>query len=743
MTGSIVLHYRVEERLGAGGMALVYKALDTKLKRQVALKFLPPAAAADAEYRARLIREATTASSLDHQNICTIYEINEVDGQLFVAMAYYPGRTLKAILADGPLPVDRAVRYAMQICAGLDQAHARDIVHRDIKPANLIITPDDVLKIVDFGLARSSDGSTLTHTGSVLGTMAYMSPEQVSGGGVDGRSDLWAVGVVLYEMVSGIRPFGSSITESTPWAILKNPPPPLTLPAGHVPPHLSAVINKALQKLPDDRYQTAAQFLADLRDLGSGSTSLASLGSGLRLPRAAHAIAVLPFENLNADRESEYFSDGLTEDLISALGEVSDLRVVSRGSVFEFKGKAQNVRKVGELLNVNSVLEGSVRRSGSRVRIAAQLTNTGDGYQVWSQRYDRDLSDVFELQDEMARTIVSALKLKLEGDQLGQMERHTDNVEAYECYLKGRFHWNKKTPDGLIAANDFFTKALSHDPRYALAYCGLADYHVLLAGLWLARPDESWPKAKSAAMKALELNPQLAEPHVSLGRVLFFSDWDWEGARREFETALALRPGFVEARSGYTYYFMAMNQLDRALAQIRSALSVDPLSISMNAVEAMILTYLGQHTRAIKRCREALDLEPTFVELYYTLGLACQQEGRFEEAAAAFQKGREVSGNNPLLTGWLGACRAAAGDRDAALVLLDELVDAERTRSVSPLAFAVLYTGLGDHDKAFEWLNRAADARDALLCYIQVVPTYNPLRADPRYRQLLQRMRLV
>ena len=503
-----VLHYEVQEKIGAGGMGVVHKALDTKLKRTVALKFLSGGLAADPEQRQRFIREAMAASSLDHPNICTIYEINEAeDGQLFLAMAYYPGETLSQMLRGGPLSLERTLDIAIQVARALERAHQHGVTHRDIKPANIMFTKG-MVKVLDFGLAKLADDAGLTREGEAMGTVRYMSPEQATGKFVDPRTDIWAMGAVFYEMLTGVAPFVGATSQGVLHAILTQAVTPIAPQFTNVPPEVDWIIAKALAKNTKDRYAQISEMLADLEAIREHRQPSSASGSSVSKPLDAAAMAVLPFENLSGDKENEYFSDGLTEEVINALSQVKGLRVVSRTSSFEFKGKAQDIRKIGEVLKVQSLLEGSVRSIGNRLRVTAQLTDVATGYHVWSHRYDREVSDVFEIQDQISAAIVEALKLALPLRTEHSPASHAEtNMEAYQMCLKGRFYWNKKTPAGLEKAQEFFESALEEDPDCALAYSGLADTYTLMAGYGLAPPCEMWPKAKAAALKAIAANP--------------------------------------------------------------------------------------------------------------------------------------------------------------------------------------------------------------------------------------------
>ena len=737
-----VLHYEVQEKIGAGGMGVVHKALDTKLKRTVALKFLSGGLAADPEQRQRFIREAMAASSLDHPNICTIYEINEAeDGQLFLAMAYYPGETLSQMLRGGPLSLERTLAIAIQVARALERAHQHGVTHRDIKPANIMFTKG-MVKVLDFGLAKLADDAGLTREGEAMGTVRYMSPEQATGKFVDPRTDIWAMGAVFYEMLTGVAPFVGATSQGVLHAILTQAVTPIAPQFTNVPPEVDWIIAKALAKNTKDRYAQISEMLADLEAIREHRQPSSASGSSVSKPLDAAAMAVLPFENLGGDKENEYFSDGLTEEVINALSQVKGLRVVSRTSSFEFKGKAQDIRKIGEVLKVQSLLEGSVRSIGNRLRVTAQLTDVATGYHVWSHRYDREVSDVFEIQDQISAAIVEALKLALPLRTEHSPASHAEtNMEAYQMCLKGRFYWNKKTPAGLEKAQEFFESALAEDADCALAYSGLADTYTLMAGYGLAPPCEMWPKAKAAALKAIAANPELPEPHAALGSVLTFYDRNWAEAEMEFRKALELRPQFAEAHLRYGFYFMATGRLEQALRRARTAHQLDPLSAATTAAETMVLTYMGRCEAAIRRCKEALEMHPYFIELRYVLGMAYQRLGKFDEAIAAFEAGATISGREPLFLCWLGAAYADAGRRDQALGILEELK--QREKEGGPplhLPFAVVHTALGHKDAAFERLFQAADAFDGLVCYIQIVPTYDSLRDDSRYLELLTRL---
>jgi serine/threonine-protein kinase len=747
MTGKRVGHFLVGERLGVGGMGVVYAGEDLRLRRPVALKFLTVEKVSDEKRRERFLREAMAASALDHPNICTIYTVDETpEGQLYMAMAYYEGETLHDRLARGPLREEEALDIALQAARGLDRAHERGITHRDIKPANLILTRDGTLKILDFGLAQIAGESNLTLEGHAVGTLRYMSPEQVSGGAVDHRTDIWALGVVLYEMLTGVPLFRKSELPAFLHAVLTQEPEPVRNLRPEVSANTEAIVAKAIRKNPADRYQRAGEMAADISAVQAGSQvaiALPRISSGSGPHFTAETIAVLPFESLSGDKENEYFGDGLAEELINALSRVEGLRVAARTSSFEFRGKAQNVQKVAEALSVAHVLEGSVRTAGPRVRIITRLTNARDGFLIWSEKYDRDYSDVFAVQEEIATTIVETLRLKLiKTDSKPLVRKYTDNVRAYHLYLQGRFHWNRKTPGSLQKAHGYFQAALEEDPSYALAYAGIAEYFCLLAAFAVMPPRAAWEESRRAALKALELDSELADAHRSFAVTLAFYEWEWESARFEFDRALQAQPQSVDTLCQITYLNLATNRLDEALASIRKARRLDPLSVAVMSIEAMVLAYTGRLDEALELCRKGLEIDPAFLELHYVQGLTLGLLGREAEAVAAFEKAAESGRRIPLILGWLGASYTQAGRREDALGVLNELRAAAEAGGNVSLPLAVLYTALGDRDEAFRWLNAAADSRELIACYFQSMPTFAPLKDDPRFGQLRHKMHL-
>ncbi len=742
MIGKTISHYRVVSRLGRGAMGMVYMAQDLTLDRPVAIKFISREIASNPEQRSRFVREARTASLLDHPNICTIHEFGETeDGDLFIAMGYCPGENLRTRLERGPLPLKEAVRIGEHVAQGLAKAHSMGIVHRDIKPANVMLLPDGGVKIVDFGLAKLPRDVGLTNTGGVVGTIPYMSPEQLRGDPLDGRTDIWSWGVTLYEMLAGERPFDARTEVTIMRAIMDLDAPSLSARRPDIPLELEQIINQTLRKNPQERPANAGELVHALESLTlrSGTVPLMTVA-----PRPHASVAVLPFLNLSADADSEYFSDGLTEELIHALSRLPGLKVVSRTSAFEFKGKAQSVRKIGEQLKVSAVVEGSVRKVGDRVRVSTQLANVSDGYCLWSQRFDCKIDDIFDVQEEIAQSIADLLKVEL-GSKVdsGLVKRYTENFEAYDLYLRGRFQWNKRSGEGFQKALEYFERALTHDPNYAPAHSGIADYHIAVASWGLEPPTEAWPKAKEAAEKALQADDSLAEAHASMGVIHMWFEWDWKEAEREFLRAIELKPGQPLPHVQYNLLLVQTGRLEEAEEQIRAALACDPLSVPSNVYLAGVFHYRREYDRSLEHARRALELDANDIEAHVVMALNYEQKRMYPEAIAELHKARELSGDNPLIYGPLGSCCAAAGDKEQALALLEQLNAAAQQAYIAPITWVMLYLGLGDSDHAFEWLEKAAEARDALLCYLKVGPIYDSLRSDPRYTALLKRIGLA
>lgn len=740
MIGQTLRHYKILSELGRGGMGVVYKALDTKLNRTVALKFLPPDLTRDQEAIDRFVNEAQATSSLDHANICTIYEINETaEGQLYIAMAGYDGQTLEKKIAGADsrpsLRIDDAIDIATQIARGLERAHEAGIIHRDIKPSNLIITTRGEVKIIDFGLAKLAGRMHLTKTGNLSGTVAYMSPEQVQGQAIDHRADIWSLGVVLYEMLTGELPFRGDDDHALIFSIVNEDPRAITSLRQETPALLAQLVHKAMQKNLADRYQTMTEVIRDLAHLDKAVSSYEK-----NIP----AIVVLPFADLSPQKDQEYFCDGLTEELVNALSKIEGWRVVSRTSAFAFKGKEQDVRVIGKQLNVSHALEGSVRKAGSQLRLSAQLTSVDDGFQLWSGKYDRELGDVFAIQDDIAAAIVDKLKMKLGGDQQAHLiKRYTENLAAYNLYLQARFYLNKRTEPGLRKSITFCEQAISLEPGYALAYAGLADSYILLCFQGFLPPQVAMPKAKTAVEQALAIDETLAEAHTSLGCIRAIYEHDWSGSEKEFLRALSLNPNHSMTRYWYAlWYLLLTGQFEAALAESQKALEFDPLSLVINTGLSWQFYLAGQHERALQALEQTLEMDKDYVFARDLLGQVYAQQGKYEEAIAELEKVVALSNRRTLSLAALGHVCAVAGRKDEAQKILEELLALAQQKYVSSYDVALVYAGLAENEQALDWLEEAYAEHNCWLGFLNIEPRFQTLRSEARFVALLQKVGL-
>jgi serine/threonine-protein kinase len=769
--GRTISHYKIVEELGRGGMGVVYKAVDTRLDRPVVLKFLTPTFTSDTAAKKRFILEAKAASALQHNNICTIHGIDETDdGRMFICMEYYEGQTLKQMISGGPLPADRVADITHQVAEGLAKAHRAGMVHRDIKPANIVVTRDGVVKILDFGVAKLAGQTKLTRTGATVGTVSYMSPEQARGEDTTAGSDVFSLGCVMYEMLTGKNPFAAEHDAAALYRIMNIEPEPVQKSRDDVPAELQRVVDTALQKGVPDRYQNAAELAADLDGSGNGgrnpgnprrtkahrrwrmvsiaSVSLLLLVTGYFAftrvfspapgPDNKASIAVLPFVNLSSDPDNEYFSDGITEDLIHALARINDLRVLSRTSAFQFKGRALDVREIGRKLGVGTVLEGTVRIAGDQLVITANLIDVENGLEIWSDRFEKQISNVFAIQSQIATTIADKMHVHLvDGGQTQLVERHTDNIDAYTLYLRGRYQWNIRTPEALERAASLFEQSAEFDTNYALAWAGLADVYLMMANYSTFPADSLFLLAESAALRALNIDDRLAEAHASYAMINFVFRWDYDKAERAYRRAVELQPSYATAHHWYAMFLAFMGRPDEAIDEINLALSCDPVSLIINSAVGLVLYFAGDYDAAIEQCYKTLELDPEFVPAQTTLGRAYSQKGMYADAAAWLEKAIEIAGPRPNTLGLLGYVYAKSGQRARAEEILSGLQSPERRIRTEFLDMVMVYVGLGDMDNALEWVAQIRNQHSFEILLMQADPALSDLRNTTKYEQTM------
>jgi eukaryotic-like serine/threonine-protein kinase len=757
--------YEVLDRLGSGGMGEIYRASDSRLGREVALKVLPQEVTTDPLVAARFAQEARSASALNHPNIVTIYDIGKEGEVNFIAMELVDGRTLRELLRDGPLAQSRAVQLAVQLADGLTAAHERGVIHRDIKPENLMVTPEWQLKILDFGLAKalgpiSADPTTLrvsdspTSPGSVLGTVGYMSPEQVRGRLADARSDLFALGCVLYEMLVGRRAFKAASPVETMAAIL-NREPDLSPSGRELPPELTRLIQRCLEKDPHARPRSARAVAEELRAVSSSpgsaprtTTAESSRASEIRrTPRPTgmlDSIAVIPFANAGAEEGTEYLSDGVTEQLINSLSRIPTLRVIPRSTMFRYKAPDVDPLAVGRGLGARLVLTGRVLQRGESLNVQAELVDVGEEAQVWGEQYVRHVDDLFTVQTQIASQIADKLRVTLTGEQRDELQRQqTEDGEAYRLYLKGRYFWNKRTAEGLQKAVGLLRAAIERDPLYALAWAGLADAYNNLGSYCVVPPAEAFPKAKAAATRALELDATRAEPHIAMAFALQYFDWDWAAAEREYGIGISLGERYATAHHWFGWYLICQGRFEEAERSMRKALSLDPLSLPITTNIGFCHHFARQPQAAIEQFRRALEMGPEFAEAHRGLGEATEQLGDLEAAVDHYRRALRFSGGSTEVMGALGRVLARSGAREEALGHLGELERLGRERYVSTHEKAAILIGLGQTDEALGWLARGIEERSYKMVYLNVDPDLDPLRGDARFAELLRQVALA
>ncbi|HEX8145533.1 MAG TPA: protein kinase [Pyrinomonadaceae bacterium] len=799
--GTHLGRYEIRSHIGKGGMGEVYLAEDTQLERTVALKILPPDVASDQQRMNRFMREAKATAALSHPNIAHIYEIGQADQTTFIAMEYVEGRTLRQYMKSASIPLDDALDIAVQVASALSEAHAEGIIHRDIKPENIMLRPDGYVKLLDFGLAKLverhpqgqqtlDEAPTLliqTNPGMLMGTITYMSPEQARGLEVDGRTDIWSLGVVLYEMITGHLPFPGETTTDVLISILEHRPRSLSKMMPEIPIDLDRIVAKAMSKRKETRYRSANDFVSAIKSLrremefkaklarslhldvratealtqydarpalhsgqehsaaSSKNSARTSLSQRRRRPRrkAIDSLAILPLANDSGEHEMEYLSDGITESIINNLSQLPKLKVMARSTVFRYKDKDADPLEVGQELNVRAVLTGTVFHLNDNLLIRTELVDTTDGSRLWGEQYNRQMTDIFAIQEEIAREISEKLRFKLTGEEQKQLaKRHTDNPEAYRLYLKGRYHWNKRTPEGFKQGIEYFKEAIDLDSGYALAYAGLADSYNMLGNYSELAPRDAFPRAKTAAIKALRIDETLAEARASLAYAANGYDWDWAGAAAEFKRAIELKPNYATAHYWYaTTHLAALGKLDEAISEMIEAKELDPLSLIINTNLGWIYYFAHRYDDAVKQIHKALEIDENFNVAYFKLGQVYERQGRYEEAIAQYHRAMQLSSNLWIMPG-LGHALAMAGRTDEARQLLAELMKMSGERYVSPYFIAEIHRGLGEIDRTFEWLEKAYEDRSDWLVWLGVEPALDGLRSDPRFIDLMRRVGL-
>ena len=738
--------------LGKGGMGEVYRARDTKLDREVAVKILPEEMAKRPERLARFEREAKALAALDHPGIVTVHSVEEAEGVHFLTMQLVGGRPLGRLIPEGGMPLERILDIATTLAEALDAAHKKGIVHRDLKPANVMVGDDGRVKILDFGLAKLTDPRTggrsefttlaETREGVVLGTMPYMSPEQVEGRAVDHRSDIFSLGVILYEMATGRRPFRADSTAGLISAILRDSPASVTDLRRDLPVQLDRIIGRCLVKDPHQRLQSSLDLRGELNDLAQDSESRASS----RVPVTgadASSIAVLPLANLSGDPSQEYFADGMTEALITDLAKIRALKVISRTSVMRYKGTQKPLPTIARELNVDAVVEGSVLRVGDQVRISAQLIHAASDTHLWAESYDRNFRDILSLQKDVARGVVEGVRVTLSPEeQRGLTTSQTVDTEVYEAVLKGRFHTFKGTSRDVEAAFQWYRRALAKDPDSAPAHAGLALAYLLLGVYGDVTPEVVMPGMQQSARRAVDLDDSLADAHMALSAFELFFGWDWDASERESRRAVALNPNLALALGLLGWNHLLRERQKEALTCHERAVELDPVSPFTNSELGLFLLYTGEVDRAIDHLHRTLELERDFWRTHWVLGMALTARGDFDRAIDACSQAVFLSAGNASAEATLAIGYAMAGDRERAVAARENLLESRKRRYVRATMFGAIETALGDYDRAFQWLDAAVEERAPLILHVKVTRWFAPLRDDPRYVDLLRRIGL-
>jgi serine/threonine-protein kinase len=756
-SGTRVGPYEVLSLIGEGGMGQVYRGRDPRLGRDVAIKVLTPESARDDEAMARFEREARAVASLSHPNILAIYDIGHHEGTVYVVTELLEGETLRERIHGTPMNWRHSVEIGAAIAEGLAAAHSRAVVHRDLKPENIFLTADGRVKILDFGLAQVdpflslSDQTNLpttrfrTEPGTVIGTLGYMAPEQLRGEAVEPSADIFSLGCLLFEMVTSLKPFLRGSGAATVAAILKEDIPKEPL-SDVVPLELQRIIEGCVEKVPTQRFQSARDLALTLRAIGSSSAVssgvLATVEKRLgRRSKSIDSIAVLPFQNVGNDPETEYLSEGITEGIINRLSQLPKLKVMARSTVFRYKNREGDAQAVGRELRVRAVVTGRLQHVGGRLVINVELVDAFDGAQLWGERYNRELADLMQLQDEMSREVAEKLRLKLTGAEKKRLrKRTTENTAAYQLYLRGRHQWNKRNEESLHKSIAFFREAIDADPSFASAYAGMADSYITLGTNIPLPPREAMPRAKAAARRAVELDPSLAEAWASLAAVKWWYEWDWSGAEADYHRAIALNPNYAAVHDSFGMLLCARERYNEATDQFAKAASLDPLSLIVTVHAGWPHYFARNYDAAIAQFEKALDLDDHFVPAHGWRGMALSQQGRHKEALRAFERGLSVD-RVPILMAMLGHAHALAGHRAEAEKALAALTTESQSRYISPYDLAVIHAALSDTERAIAALHEALDDHSAWMVFLNIDPRLDSMRAVPAFEELARKLR--
>jgi serine/threonine protein kinase/Tfp pilus assembly protein PilF len=760
--GTKLGRYEIRSQLGTGGMGEVYLAQDTKLDRSVALKILPPDLAEDSDRMSRFVREAKSASALNHPNIITIHEIGELNGLHFIATEYIEGETLKSRLEVETLSLKSTLEIALQVVSALDAAHRAGIVHRDVKPDNIMVRGDGIVKVLDFGLLKltaadrakvDSEGVTKmqvrTSVGVIMGTTAYMSPEQARGQEMDARTDIWSFGCVLYEMLTNEQAFQGETMTDVLANIIHREPISILAHRRDTPAELERIVAKTVRKNRDERYQSAKELFNDLQQLHTRLLVQAEIirsGEGERVVQLQpspflSSIAVLPFANLSAEKDNEYFSEGLTDEIIMNLSKLQMLKVITRGSTMRYVKEGKTHKQIATDLGVQFLLEGSVRRYGSDLRITAQLVDAFRDEYVWAETYRGTMKDIFDIQENVAAEIAQALQLRISPDEKENLKkRPTENTGAYQLYLQGRFFWNKRSEEGLKTAIRYFEQAIEKDPQYAVAWAGIADSYSLLGEFGNIPRKELYPKARAAVNKALELDDRLAEVHTSLASILMLSKWDWTNSEKEFRLALELNPNYATAHHWFSQWFLNMGRLEESLQMIARAAELDPVSQAILKDQGLARYYNRQYDEAIETAKKTLELDPNYAAAHRLLSLAYQSKQMFDEALVEHEKWAALTGNKVEAAVTLAQLHAVSGRADEARRLIADIKRDQLVIDQLHRGLALVHVALGENDLAFEYLEESCARHEEAILSLKVDPKFDALRSDPRFVELLKKI---